>query len=489
MRNVASLFFIISAVSLFLGPFPVQADSAYTPPGLYNVEDIKLGNGFRVLLKPRSQAHNVAIRLAIHLGTRHFDCNRSETPHVLEHLLFSGTSKHSESELDRMIEDHGGSWNAVTGQEYTTYEVNIFDQYTDVALGTLFEIMTDTEFTQEKLDHGRDIVARELGGRPSYLRQLLYQYNIGKTAWQKAEEWLLPGDTAACGSLANMEDITEGAIRDAYSFYTAQNMTLVVVGSFDRDAVLAQVRKTFGAMAPSAGSAVPRIMPAPYPAGGPVQVQGLFAPLLGSSGHVGAAFRTAGSDSADTPALQVLTEYLNKLLYEQVRVKNALSYNPEVSSYLRPDSGILYLSADTGLKKSDHVLEVIDRTLNSVVKKPPSPEEVEQTKQKMLLKWMQSYETNRGLADFYADAVHELNRTGRFRNYEQDIERVTAEDVSRVISTTLRDDRKVKIYGVPTLSYTYFYALIGSGVCIVLFFMILFLRRAVSGRKKAWYRR
>ena len=390
-----------------------------------------------------------------------------------------------------MIEDHGGSWNAVTGQEYTTYEVNIFDQYTDVALAALFEIMTDTEITAEKLDHNKDIVARELGGKPTFLRQLLYEYDIGKTAWQKAEEWLLPGDSAACGSLADMEDITEDTIRKARSFYTPNNMSLVVVGSFDREAVLAQVKSTFGTLPPPAAPAVSRrITPAGYPAGGPVQVKGVFAPLLGSTGHVGTAFRTAGSDSEDTPALQVLTEYLNKLLYEQVRIKNALSYDPEVSSYLRPDSGILYLSADTGLRKSDRVLEVIDRTLDGVLKKPPSAEEVEQTKQKLLLKWMQGYETNRGLADFYAEAVHDLDRTGRFRNYEQDIEGVTADDVARVITATLRDDRKVEIHGVPTLSYTHFYALIGGVACIVLFMMIFMLRRTVSARKSVpWFRR
>ena len=488
MSKVVSLFLFFFSFLAVLPSF-THAKSVYTPPGLYTVDQVKLGNGFRVLLKPRSQAHNVAIRLAVHLGTRHFDCNRSETPHVLEHLLFSGTSKHSETELDRLIEDHGGSWNAVTGQEYTTYEVNIFDEYTNIALATLFEIMDDTRFSHEKLVHAKEIVARELGGRPGALRQFLYQYNIGKTAWQQADEWLLPGDTAACGTLADMEEITESEIDQAYSFYTPQNMTLVVVGSFDRKAVLAQVRNTFGRLQPST-AIVPRgIRPVPYPSGGPVQVKGLFAPLFGNSGHVGAAYRIAGSDSADTPALHVLSAYLNKLLYEQVRVKNALSYNPEVSSYLRPDSGILYLSADTGLKKTDRVLEVIDRVLDNVVSKPPSAEEVEQTKQQLLLKWMQGYETNRGLADFYAEAVHDLNRTGAFRNYEKDIEGVNAEEIARVIRTTLRDDRKVEIYGLPTLSYTHFYTLTGIVASVLLLLVVISLRTMSANKRMRWNRR
>ena len=100
MRTILSVSVMLCIAVLCLGPSFARADNAYTPAGLYNVEEVKLGNGFRVLLKRRSQAHSVAVRLAVHVGTRHFDCRRSEAPHVLEHLLFSGTAKHSESELE-----------------------------------------------------------------------------------------------------------------------------------------------------------------------------------------------------------------------------------------------------------------------------------------------------------------------------------------------------------------------------------------------------
>ncbi len=491
MKLPASFLFVLFSAALCLAPPAATADSLFTPPGLYNVEQLKLANGFRIILKQRRQAHNVSIRLVVHLGTRHFDCDRLETPHVLEHLLFSGTSKHTENELDRLIEEHGGLWNAVTGQEYTTYDIDIFDRYADLALGALYEIMTDTTFSGGKLERAKDIVARELGGTPSALRQFLYLHDVGKTAWQKADEWLLPGDSAACGNLPNVKKITEGTVTGAFrAFYTPRNMTLIIVGNFDRDAVLSRIRGTFGMIETSSGKVVPPVAPVPYPAGGPVEVKSRFAPFLGSSGHVGAAFRTIGADSPDAPALQVLNAYLDRLLYERIRVENGLSYNPEVSSYLRPDYGILYVSADTGLRKIDHVQELISGILERVVQAPPSAEEVERTKQKLLLQWVQGYETNRGLADFYVRGVHDLDRLGKFRNYEQDIERVSADDIVRVVKETLRNDRKVRIYGLPTLSYTCFYIIIGVTVFVVFLRMFIVLSRAMTrGRRVPWYRR
>lgn len=62
----------------------------------------------RVILNPRQNAHNVSIRLRVGIGNFDFSCEKLETAHFLEHLLFTGTSKHSESQLDEMIKQHGG---------------------------------------------------------------------------------------------------------------------------------------------------------------------------------------------------------------------------------------------------------------------------------------------------------------------------------------------------------------------------------------------
>ncbi len=491
MKAIAyrSIIFI-SALALFWSPAPAPAAGRFTPPGLYDVEQLHLANGMRVLLKQRGEAHNVAIRLVVSVGSRHFGCALRETPHLLEHLLFSGTSKHSEAELDRLIAEHGGSWNAVTGLDQTTFRVDIFDEYADLALGTLYEIMTDTTFTPEKIAKAKEVVTRELGGKASSLRRLLYRYGIGKTAWQKASEWLLPGEGALCSTLADADAVPDASIVSVFrAAYTPENMTLIVVGNFDRPAIVGQIRRTFGVLPRGAGP-YGKIVTPPLPSGGPVSVSGTFAPFLGSSGYVGAAFRTEGSDSPDAPALTVLSSYLDRLLYELVRVERGLSYNPEVAANLKPDYGILSVTADAALPKLDRVRKLIEKVLARVSVTPPTAAEVELTKQKILLQWVQGYETNAGLAGFYARSVHDLIRTGRFPDYEHDIEAVTAGDVVRVVKKYLVGGREVLIRGVPSVTYTRFFTvllLIAAAVLLVLVFKL-----ARTWRRRArvpWYRR
>ena len=46
----------------------VDALASEYEPGLYNVDYFKLDNGLDVVLKKRTHAHNVAIRLVVNVG-------------------------------------------------------------------------------------------------------------------------------------------------------------------------------------------------------------------------------------------------------------------------------------------------------------------------------------------------------------------------------------------------------------------------------------
>jgi len=81
--------------------------------------------------------------------------------------LFTGTSKHSESQLDEMIKQHGGEWNAFTYDESTVYEIDIFSEHAVLALNSLSEIISDTVITTENFDLSRTIIYRDMGGIPS----------------------------------------------------------------------------------------------------------------------------------------------------------------------------------------------------------------------------------------------------------------------------------------------------------------------------------
>ncbi|MGB5581981.1 MAG: insulinase family protein, partial [Gammaproteobacteria bacterium] len=134
-----------------LTTLPVFA-SEYSPPGLYDVDHMTLDNGLDVIFKQRPGAHTLSVRLWVGVGMQDFKCKDQETPHFLEHLLFTGTSKYTEAELEHLVADHGGSWNAYTGNEETVYQMNIYSRFPDLAIHTLYEILTDSTISDENVN-------------------------------------------------------------------------------------------------------------------------------------------------------------------------------------------------------------------------------------------------------------------------------------------------------------------------------------------------
>ena len=167
----------------------------YSPPGLYDVEHYVLDNGLRVMLKPRDSARSVAFRLVVGVGQSDYDCGWQETPHFLEHLLFTGTSRHSETELDEMVEQHGGSWNAYTAAEETVYQLDIYSRYAGFGLDVLYEILSDSLLTAADVEISRGIIEREAGGRPSAIEQWMLRHGVGRSATGKALRKIFPEGT------------------------------------------------------------------------------------------------------------------------------------------------------------------------------------------------------------------------------------------------------------------------------------------------------
>src|SRR5262245_28190438 len=184
-----ALFVIVLAMGLTVD----SVASEYNPSGLYDVDYFKLANRFDVILKNRPDSQNVAVRLVVGVGLRNFPCNKRETPHFLEHLLFMGTSKHSEAELKRLIENHGGSWNGFITETYTGYTVDIHDKRLPLAINTIYEIISDTIILPKNIESAREIVHRERGGKHSWLMQLFYRHGLFKDAAINGLEALLPG--------------------------------------------------------------------------------------------------------------------------------------------------------------------------------------------------------------------------------------------------------------------------------------------------------
>jgi len=465
------VFIFLLTVSPFINA------SEYVPKGLYDLKSLVMDNGLEVYLKERHDVRSTSIRLVVDVGHDNFECGKRETAHFLEHLLFTGTSKHNENELDALIEENGGSWNAKTTSERTTYEIDIYNQYTDLALTTLHEIITDSTITPENVELSRGIIHRELGGSPTEYAQYLYQYDIGKSGFDKANELIFTGDEY-CAELDSASNVSRDDILDAYHrYYVPNNMAIIIVGDFNSEDVLRQIKNSFGQMeSQNTNFTQPKKQHSYYKED---IVTGTLSPVLSNDAEIYIRFRVPGYLSDEYIGLAYISHYLSREFYRKLRVDNGYSYSADSGLKSYAHYGELQLYADVEIGQESWVTYEMMKIVDSIIEKPIDNNDFENIKRGLLLGFAHSLQSNNELADYYAGVWHMFLWPDRFEKIEELYKALTPDQIHGIASKYLMMDNAVMVNETPTLTYNQLYILLSLIVLGSMLLLRHFVRRHV----------
>src|SRR6058998_340399 len=109
-----------------------------------------------------SAVRSVAIGFWVGTGSRHEDEDEAGLSHLIEHLLFKGSSKYRSLQIDQLFDTMGAELNAGTGKETTS----VYSRVLDVYLERVFDVMADMvwrpRFVGEDLENEREVVLEEI---------------------------------------------------------------------------------------------------------------------------------------------------------------------------------------------------------------------------------------------------------------------------------------------------------------------------------------
>ena len=448
--------------------------SPYTPTELYNAQYLVLDNGLKLVFKQRKGAKNVSIRLLVNTGTTDFPCGKRETPHFLEHLLFAGTSAHSEVELEKIIDGHGGYWNATTNSESTIYEVEIYSKHTDVALSLLYEIMTTSLLSDKLIEEARLIVLREANGGPDLFTSWLYEQRVAKNPVSLLVDNLLPGSHYFCNTLESANDVTKDDILTAFKqYYRADNMVLVIVGDFEPAKLNNILDKTFLQL-PTSGTPMPARVTPPFSDGGS-NITGRLSPIFSDDANVSLAYRLVDPD-ADAVAIWFLENYLNLRLRTVLRIENQLTYSQEATREVAENFEVFMLTGNVDIDDTDKTLSLMRLEVEKLIDAPLSVDVVQTIKKNIFLSLARGYETNIEYADYYIDHIDEFETDGRLFDWESHLEMLTPAMIHAAVKRNLILDREVALTISPTLTVIQLYQLLGGLFFSIVILLFLYVR-------------
>src|SRR6266404_8451950 len=82
--------------------------------------------------------------------------------HVLEHMLFKGTTTRGAGRIDQEVQDAGGYMNAYTSFDRTVYYINIPNTGASVAVDILCDIMRHATLPGDEMEKEKQVILREM---------------------------------------------------------------------------------------------------------------------------------------------------------------------------------------------------------------------------------------------------------------------------------------------------------------------------------------
>jgi predicted Zn-dependent peptidase len=105
---------------------------------------------------------SVSLGVWVRSGSVHEDREEMGVSHLLEHMVFKGTARRTARDLALVLERLGGSIDAYTTREHTSYQARVLDEHLDIALDVLADLVLNPLLRAEDLELEREVVLEEI---------------------------------------------------------------------------------------------------------------------------------------------------------------------------------------------------------------------------------------------------------------------------------------------------------------------------------------
>lgn len=201
----------------------------------------QLDNGLKVIIKEDHRSPVVISQIWYGVGSTDEPENLGGISHLLEHMMFKGTTNISSADFERIIAKFGGSNNAFTSYDYTGYYEVFPANRLSLALELEADRMTNLQLRHEDFVTERQVVMEE--------RRQRTDDNPNALAFEKFSKMAYPDSNRGrpvIGAMSEIENITLDDLKNWYqTWYAPNNATLVIVGDVNPEQAFAEVKTYF----------------------------------------------------------------------------------------------------------------------------------------------------------------------------------------------------------------------------------------------------
>src|SRR6187455_2829063 len=161
MRSAICAVFLTVLMTKSFSPAKASSEPIATLPA--GVTLTTLENGLTIIVREDNSAPVVSAQAWAMTGSiNEGDRVGAGLSHVLEHMLFKGTTTRPGSRIDQEVQEAGGYMNAYTSFDRTVYHIDVPNTGAHTAIDILCDIMQNASLPPDELAKELDVIRREM---------------------------------------------------------------------------------------------------------------------------------------------------------------------------------------------------------------------------------------------------------------------------------------------------------------------------------------
>ena len=311
-----------------------------------------------------------ALTVAVRGGARMEDEARSGWSHLLEHLVFKGAGDMGARDIVERIEAEGGSINAATGYERTSFEIRALHGSLPLAMQIVSDLVFRPTLDPAEIVREKDVVAQEIA--EAFDTPDDHVFEMAQTRAYAGQSLGRP----ILGTVDSLKAADRAAVADWRArLYSPDRMVVAVSGAVDEKELLALAERWFGQ---EAATPLAPLAPAVFVGG--------EARLTRRIEQANLVFQLPSMGALDPrlPALRLFTEILGggmaSRLFQSAREDRGLAYAIDAYQEAYEDAGLLGIYAGAAADRAVELAEVSAAELLDLAEKGPTEAELSRAK-------------------------------------------------------------------------------------------------------------
>ncbi len=406
-----------------------QSDLSFTASGGTSVRRSVLPSGVRILTEQVPGSQSVSVSFSVAVGSRDEIDGHFGSTHFLEHLLFKGTKKRTALDIAVAFDSVGGSSNASTGKEHTSYYAKVSDKALPIAVDVIADMLTSSLIDPIEFENERPVILEELAMNYDDPHDVVHE------AFSTAVLGDHPLGRPIGGTLETITAVSRDAVWQHYqNNYRPQDLVVAAAGNVDHQELIQLVEQGLseaGWDLDLAAKPVPRRLLNPAQISRGTKLQVIPRPisqvniLVGSEGLY--------VDDARRYAMGILNTALgggmSSRLFQEIREKRGLAYSVYSFNQGYSDASTFGLYAGCSPAKAQEVTQLMITELDKVASEGITAAELALAKGNISGSLALKFETNQARMSRLASAEIVA---GEFMDLDESVSRFDSVELSEV---------------------------------------------------------